>query len=66
MPLNKWIQMVAGTAVAAATNYSAILYAGGKPNLALLSAVIGGGSYVVAFLQNPNSPPALPETAKKP
>ena len=65
MSINKWIQMVAGTAVAAATNYSAILYAGGKGNLALLSAVIGGGSYVVAFLQNPEAPPAIPEPAKK-
>ncbi|MDO8532597.1 MAG: hypothetical protein Q7T26_10630 [Dehalococcoidia bacterium] len=61
MPPIKWFQMLVGSAVAAITNYMALAVAGSTGKLPLLSAALGGLTYITAYLQNPEKPPAVPE-----
>ncbi len=64
----RWVHMAAGAVVAGATNYLAVAYVGVPAKLAIISGLLGAASYVVAFVQNPGSPPPIPAppTPKKP
>ncbi len=57
----KWLHMLAGAGVAGITNYMVLAFAGQTGKLAILSGILGGLSYIVAYIQNPEKAPPLPE-----
>jgi len=60
----KWVQMIAGAGGAGITNYLIVAYAGQQGKLAILSGVLGALSYIVAYIQDPEKAPPLPDAPK--